>query len=65
MPGLFDSLGDLNKALPILPPGMGTEEYTDLSVLPAPSKSPSKKVLGFLPFILIGLFVFLVLRGKR
>ena len=65
MPNIFDSLGDLNRMAPSPLAGVGLEEYTDLSVLPASAKSPSKRVLSFLPFFLIGLFVFFVLRGKK
>lgn len=62
MPNIFDSLGDLNLALPRLFDTGGQDKgYVDYPIV-----IPAKKSLKWvLPSLLVGLFLFFVLRGKK
>lgn len=46
-------------------PPVQTAEFVDYTELPEKvSKSPTSRVLGFLPFAVCGVFIFLLFRNK-
>lgn len=68
MSGLRDDIGVFFDSMPKIG-DIPTGEYVDYTAMPEPEQAKKKTatvgLLSFLPFVLAGLFVFFVLRGKK